>query len=174
LPRKTVNKLFTKNGVPNKDAPKHKPPPLTLVVEVQTKDELDLRKSSQFTLKINAKDTSKKLSKVYKFTMYHIDGTETLRQTIQWYKDIQQVITGMNTTEAEQMTPLIEGRCEGSALAAFQDTLTTVQFKGLNIIDQQMEQEQGEQKADETAEEYKTPCTEARAQLEATTTGKGR
>jgi hypothetical protein len=55
--------------------------------------------------------------------MYHIDRTKTLQQTIQWYKDIQQVITGMNTTKAEQMIPLIEGRCEGSALAAFQDTL---------------------------------------------------
>jgi hypothetical protein len=72
---------------------------------MQTKDELDLRKSSQFILKINPKDASKK-SKEYKFTMYHIDGTQNLQQTIQWYKDIQQVITRMNTTEAEQMIPL--------------------------------------------------------------------
>jgi hypothetical protein len=106
----------------------------------RTKEELDLQKSSQFYLKIN------------KFTMYHIDGTETLRQTLQWYKDIQQVITGMNTTEAEQMIPLIEGCCEGSALAAFQDTLTTAQFEQLNIINQQVEQEQGEQKANKTTE----------------------
>jgi hypothetical protein len=121
IAKKTVGKLFTRNGVPNKDAPKHKPPPLALVVdEVQTKDELDLQKSSQFYLKINPKDTLKKSAKEYKFTMYHIDGTETLRQTIQWYKDIQQVITRMNTMEAEQMTPLIGGRCKGSALTAFQ------------------------------------------------------
>jgi hypothetical protein len=38
ITKKTVGKLFTKNGVPNKDAPKHKPPPLTLTVEVQSKD----------------------------------------------------------------------------------------------------------------------------------------
>jgi hypothetical protein len=122
IAKKTVNRLFTKNGVPIKEAPKHKPPPSALVVETPTKDELDLRKSSQFNLKINPKDSSKK-AKDFKFTMYHIDGTKTLRQTLQWYKDIQQVITGMNTMEAKQMIPLIEGRCKGSALAAFQDTL---------------------------------------------------
>jgi hypothetical protein len=77
-----------------------------------------------------------------------------LQQTIQWYKDIQQVITRMNTTEAEQMIPLIEGRCKGSALAAFQDTLATIQFELLNTIDQRVEQEQGEQRVDETAKEY--------------------
>jgi hypothetical protein len=110
IAKKTVDKLFTKNGVPNKEAPKHKPPPLTLTVEVQSKDKQDLRKSSQFYLKVNPKDSSKKkvTKEQYKFTMYYIDGSETLCQTIQWYKDILQVITGMSIKGAEQMIPLIE------------------------------------------------------------------
>jgi hypothetical protein len=88
--------------------------------------------------------------------------------TIQWCKDINQVITGMNTTEAEQMIPPIKGRCEGSALAAFQGTLATIQFELMKVIDQRVELKQGEQRVDETAEEYKTRPTEAREQLEAT------
>jgi hypothetical protein len=169
IAKKTVDKLFTKNGVPNKDAPKHKPPPLTLTVEVQSKDEQDLRKSSQFYLKVNPKDTLKKATKEqYKFTMYHIDGSENLRQTIQWYKDILQVITGMSIKDAEQMVPLIEQRWEGSAQAAFQDTLNHVSFELLNEVDQQVEQELGEQKADETAEDYEERRTEARTRLEKT------
>jgi hypothetical protein len=101
--------------------------------------------------------------------MYHIDGSETLHNTIQWYKDILQVITGMSIKDAEQMIPLIEQRCEGSAQAAFQDTLTNVSFKLLNIVDQQVEQEQGKQKVDDTtAEDYKVCLTEARARLEKT------
>jgi hypothetical protein len=155
IAKKTVDKLFTKNGVPIKDTPKRTPPPLALVVETLT------------NLKINPKDSSKK-AKDYKFTIYHIDGTESLRQTIQWYKDIQLVISGTDTTEAEQMIPLIEGRCEGSALAAFQDPLGKIQFEYLNQVDQRVEEEQGEQKAAETDEEYETRRTEARAQLEAT------
>jgi hypothetical protein len=64
IAKKTVDKLLTKNdGVPNKDAPKHKPPPLTLTAEVQSKDKQELRKASQFYLKVNPKSTSKKSSK---------------------------------------------------------------------------------------------------------------
>jgi hypothetical protein len=167
IAKKIVDKLFTKNGVPNKDAPKHKPPPLTLTVEVQSKDEQELRKSSQFYLKVNPKNTSKKASKEnYKFTMYHIDGSETLHQTIKWYKDILLVITGMGIKDAEQMVPLIEQQCKGSAQAAFQNTLNTVSLELLNEVDQLVEQEVGEQQADETAEDYEERLTEARTRLE--------
>jgi hypothetical protein len=167
IAKKTVDKLFTKSGVPNKDVPKHKPPPLTLTVEVQSKDEQDLRKSSQFYLKVNPKDNSKKATKEqYKFTMYHIDGSETLRQTIQWYKDILLVLTGMGIKDAEQMVPLIEQQCEGSAQAAFQTTLNTVSLELLNEVDQQIEAEVGEQQEDETLEDYEERRTEARTTIE--------
>jgi hypothetical protein len=120
-----------------------------------------------YPLPLTTKDTSKKATKEqYKFTMYHIDGSKTLRQTIQWYKDILLVITGMDIKDAEQMIPLIEQQCEGSAQAAFQNTLNNVSLELLNKVNQQVEQELGEQQADETAEDYEERCTEARTRLE--------
>jgi thioredoxin-like negative regulator of GroEL len=101
--------------------------------------------------------------------MYHIDGSKTLRQPIQWYKDILLVIEGMGIKDAEQMVPLIEQRCEGSAQAAFQDMLTHVSSELLSEVDQQVEKEVGEQQTDETAEAYEERCTEARTRLEKTT-----
>jgi hypothetical protein len=56
------------------------------------KDDLDLRKKGSYMLKV---DPALETSADFKFTMYHVDGTESLRTTIQWYKDVWQVIKGL-------------------------------------------------------------------------------
>jgi hypothetical protein len=81
-------------------------------------------------LKVTADDPD---SADYKFSMYHVDGTNSIRNTIQWYKDIQQVINGLNLqANPEGMIPLIERVSESSAKAAFQDTLMNARLKFAN------------------------------------------
>jgi hypothetical protein len=104
-----------------------KAPPLPLEATTVSKDDLDLRKKTTYMLKVTAGDPD---SADYKFSMYHVDGTNSIRDTIQWYKDILQVINGLNLqANPEGMIPLIEGVCESSAKAAFQDTLMNVRLK---------------------------------------------
>jgi hypothetical protein len=82
---------------------------------------LDLHKKATFMLKVSPADQN---SAKYKFSMYHVDGTDNICTTIQWYKDIGQVIQGLNLQDnPEGMIPLIESVCEASAKATLQDTL---------------------------------------------------
>jgi hypothetical protein len=117
----TVKRLYNDKGQPRKDLPPSRAPPLPLVPETFSKDDKDLRKKGSYMLKVNpALETSAD----FKFTMYHVDGTESLRTTIQWYKDVWQVIKGLGLDgNPEGMIPFIQTTCHGSANAAFQDTL---------------------------------------------------
>ena len=104
-----------------------KAPPLPLKATTVSKDDLDLRKKTTYMLKVTAGNPD---SADYKFSMYHVDGTNSISDTIQWYKDILQVINGLNLhANPEGMIPLIEGVCESSAKAAFQDTLMNARLK---------------------------------------------
>jgi hypothetical protein len=133
-----------------------KAPPLPLEATTVSKDDLDLRKKTTYMLKVTAGDPD---SADYKFSMYHVDGTNSIRDTIQWYKDILQVIKGLNLhANPEGMIPLIEGVCESSAKAAFQDTLMNARLKlrtqaaaELALI-VQMEGEEPEEYAERLAE----------------------
>jgi hypothetical protein len=89
---------------------------------------MDLCKKTSYILKVAADNQN---SADYKFSMYHIDGTNNICNTIQWYKkDIRQVIGGLNLQiNPEGMIPLIEGVCEASAKAAFQDTLMSIRMR---------------------------------------------
>jgi hypothetical protein len=92
-----------------------------------SKDDLDLRKKTMYMLKVAADDPD---SADYKFSMYHVDGTNSIRDMIQWYKDILHIINGLNLqANPEGMVPLIEGVCESSAKATFQDTLMNARLK---------------------------------------------
>jgi organic hydroperoxide reductase OsmC/OhrA len=123
IANKTVKRLYDDKGRPKKDAPTRTPPPLSLTPETFTKDELESRKKGSYMLKVNAAQEG---SADYKFTMYHVDGTDSLRTVIQWTKDIWQVINGLGlTNDPEGMIPLIEATCHASALSAFQDTMST-------------------------------------------------
>ena len=92
-----IKKNFTKRGVPikRKDQPpkQEKPkdsPPLPLEATPYTKDELDPKKKSQYTLKAVPNDPN---SGELKSNVYHIDGTEGTRHAISWLKDMQKVLT---------------------------------------------------------------------------------
>jgi hypothetical protein len=91
IANETIKCLYSKKGQPKKDVPSSRTPPLPLVPETISKDELvDLRKKGSYdALKVNP---ALENSAEYKFSMYHVDGTESLRTTIQWYKDVWQVI----------------------------------------------------------------------------------
>jgi hypothetical protein len=114
------------NNLNKKTTPKA--PPLPLEATAVSKDDVDLRKKTTYSmLKVAADDPD---SADYKFSMYHVDGTNSIRDMIQWYKDILQVINGLNLqANPKGMVPLIEGVCESSAKAAFQDTLMNARLK---------------------------------------------
>jgi hypothetical protein len=90
-----------------------KAPPLPLEVTAVSKDDLDLQKKTTYMLKVASDDPD---SADYKFSMYHVDGTNSICDMIQWYKDILQVINGLNLqANPDGMIPLIERVCESSA-----------------------------------------------------------
>jgi hypothetical protein len=107
------------NALPSKPS-KFAPPPLSLVPKPWTKEELALRRSSLFTLRVNPSQTT---GPEYKFSIYHIDGTEDLRTVLNWFKDIKRVINGLHAEKAEDKVPLIDGCCSGAASAAFHGKL---------------------------------------------------
>jgi hypothetical protein len=100
---------------------------LPLEATAVSKDDLGLCKKTTYMLKVAADDPD---SADYKFSMYHVDGTNSIRDMIQWYKDILQVINRLNLqANPEGMIPLIEGGFVSSAKAAFQDTLMNAGLK---------------------------------------------
>jgi hypothetical protein len=101
-------------------------------------------------LKVNSAQES---SADYKFLMYHVDRTDSLRTVIQWTKDIWQVINGLGLMDdPEGMIPLIEATCHASALSAFQDTLSSTRER----LRREREEEVGylEPEYGETADEF--------------------
>jgi hypothetical protein len=94
--------------------------PLSLVPESPTKDELENRKKSVFQLPVvpGCED-----SKDVKFALYHLDGTESLRETIKWFKDVQRVVKALTITDPTSAIAMITDLLEGAALAAFQNSL---------------------------------------------------
>jgi hypothetical protein len=85
IANETIKRLYSEKGQPKKDVPTSRTPPLPLVPETFSKDELDLRKKGSYALKVNP---TLEHSAEYKSYMFHVDGTESLRTTIQWYKDV--------------------------------------------------------------------------------------
>jgi uncharacterized protein YukE len=158
---KTVKKLYNDKGVP-KEQPKHKPPPLSLSPEKLTKEQADLRKRSQFHLYVNP---SQEGSQTYKFNLYHVDGTETLRAHIQWYKDIHKIIEQQLINEAENQVSLVENSCEGAALAAFQDSMAGIRAMQQSTVDQIVTDTEP-RRTGESAKEYKTRMEQIRKKAE--------
>ena len=117
-----TKKLYDSKGKPKRDEERREVIiPLALIPETYSKDEMDSRTKGSYLLAV---DPSRPLGAEYKFSMYHVDGTESLRLTIQWYKDIQKVIKGLGLyDQPEGMVPLIEATCHASAQSAFQDVL---------------------------------------------------
>jgi hypothetical protein len=66
------------NKLNKKTAPKARPLPLEATAV--SKDDLDLRKKTTYMLKVAADDPD---SADCKFSMYHIDGTNSIRDMIQ-------------------------------------------------------------------------------------------
>jgi hypothetical protein len=56
-----------------------KPPPLPLALEVVSKDDLDLCKNATFMLKVSPSDQD---SAEYKFSMYHVNGTDNVHHPV--------------------------------------------------------------------------------------------
>lgn len=125
IQQKVVKALYNDKGQP-KDTPTsliRSPPPLELVSEEISKDELEKRKKSSFTLKVNPELEN---STEYKYSVYHVNGTEGLRLMIVWMKDMEKVIKGLRIESPEAMISLVADRCEGSALHAFNEALVQV------------------------------------------------
>jgi len=87
-------------------------PPLTLIPEIQ----YDSSKKHGFKLRTNPTDAD---STKFSFDMYHLDGSETLREALQWYKDMEKVLTGLNVTDDAAKHSMTQQMLRDSALSAF-------------------------------------------------------
>ena len=99
-------------------------PVLSLVPEVD-EDILpeDRTKSGTFKLKSTPADAD---SAKYSFTMAYVDGTQTVRAHILWYRNVKRVIAGMAMNDGMAIHNLIQQLCQGGALTAYTDGVEQV------------------------------------------------
>ena len=131
IAKKAVNQLFTNRGVPLvPDLPTG--PPLPLKPEELTKDELDTRKTKEWTVKVNPTDEN---SATFKIKVFIINCTESLRTTITWVKTMIKSVKGLAIEDPGAAITLTEECCEGSALAAFNRALNDKRREHVNQIE---------------------------------------
>ena len=85
--------------------------PLPLIIRQPTKADLEARTFSKYTVPVDpAKASQGEISSI----IYHIDGTEDLRTTIQWKLDIDHMISAKRVTNIESIQELTRARCIGA------------------------------------------------------------
>ena len=72
--------------------------PLPLTSAEMTKEELEARPKSKFTLKVLP---GKRKSAEYTKVLIHINGTEEPREILQWQKDLETIRIGLNLKDPE-------------------------------------------------------------------------
>ena len=100
-------------------------PPLPLVPEEGEYDN-DSSKMGLFKLLSNPTDAN---SAAYKFTMGYTDGTQSIHYHIQWVKNVNKVLSGMNITTGIAQRSMVEQLCSGPVLTAFKDYILHKQKK---------------------------------------------
>jgi len=105
--------VFPKNETNGSSKLKLKPP---LPLEVAPATEEDATKMATFKLRTTPADAN---SPVYTHTMRKLDGSETLRQAIQFCYDIDTVITGLHITNATNAKAIYLQLLSGQALTQF-------------------------------------------------------
>ena len=94
-------------------------PPLPLVPEEGEYND-DSSKTGSFKLLSNPTDA---ISAAYKFTMGYANGTQSICYHIQWVKNVNKVLTGMNITVGIAQQSWVEQLCSGPVLTALRDYL---------------------------------------------------
>ena len=93
-------------------------PPLPLVPEDDVNgDNNDSTKCMSFKLK--ASPGNSKATQKYSFTMQKVDGTQTIRQHIQWMLNLQKVFYGMEVATPADQQHLTEQMCSGAFKTAY-------------------------------------------------------
>ena len=100
----------------NKDSTER--PPLPLVPVEYNVDLKNPSKCGSFKLRTTPADAD---SPKYTFTMAYADGTQDLRFYIEWFHNVNKVVTGLNITTAEAKNNMIRQLCSGPVLAAYDD-----------------------------------------------------
>jgi hypothetical protein len=85
--------------------------PLPLRIRQPTKADLEARTYSKYTVPVDHSNTS---SGDISSIIYHIDGTEDLRTTIQWKLDIDHMVSAKRVTNLEVILELTRARCQGA------------------------------------------------------------
>ena len=97
-------------------------PPLSLIPEDEVSEEYDSTKTASFKL-LTAPGAALVAGGAaptkYSFTMLKVDGTQSIREHITWYKNILKVFAGLNVNDATDQRRMTEELCFGAALTAY-------------------------------------------------------
>ena len=87
-------------------------PPLPLVSD-ETEEE-DSTKYCTYKLAVAQGSANK-----YSFTMLKVDGTQSIRATLKWTRDIKTVFKGLEITDGADMHNMVQEMCSGATLTAY-------------------------------------------------------
>ena len=90
--------------------------PLPLVPIEYKYDTKDSTKSSSFKLRTVPAEAT---SPTYSFTTPVVDGTQSIRVTMEWMRNIDKVCTGLDITDVEHKHTIVVALLRGAALTAF-------------------------------------------------------
>ena len=106
------------------DDQKKEVPPLSLVPDDDaSSDKTDNTKYCQFKLLTSPGSTT--VTSKFAFTMLKVDGSQSIRDHIQWTRNLEKVWTGLNLTNNEDKRHIAEETCLGSVLTAYKAGIDT-------------------------------------------------
>ena len=105
-------------------------PPLTLIPEETKFNYKDASKCGSFKLHSDPSDAD---SPKYTFNIQYVDGTQSIREHLQWVDKARRITKGLRITNAPAMVTLIEQLCQGPVKTTFTESisnqLTTVDYE---------------------------------------------
>jgi hypothetical protein len=161
----TLTMKFNKSTVKAMTAEKHQrmdtpKPPLPLTGD-DTPNDSDSTRTSTIKLRTTPSDENSPLSTC---SIYHIDGTEPLRQVLAWRRQIDLIVRGLNLKQPEDMINIVQERCQGEAKSAFMAAIGERREYRNSITDQKWEEEKNKKRS-ESATDYTKRVEELEALL---------
>ena len=125
--------------------------PLPLTTNELTKEMLEARIKSKFTLKVVPGD---KKSAEYTKILYHINGTEDARSILQWKKDLETIRVGLNLKDAETVFKFTAQGCSGAAKDSYLARIQEIRSNWVHEVETYKKAEFPYRTADDDDEEY--------------------
>ena len=108
--------------------PTLKSPPLPLVPDENELDEDRGCKTGSFKLLSDPTDVD---SSKYSFTMAYADGTQSIRFHLQWVKNVNIILQGMNIVNGPAQVTMVKQLCSGSIKTEFNECVESLRMKAI-------------------------------------------